>query len=106
MKFFFKNQKKMGEFWAHLNVASQYVKPLYAQYLTLLCQSSTAQQDELETLQKLTYPVEQTTQQAAADKSPDKKDEKQAPSANMAPTLGLVRELLGTGVEAFKQRGE
>ena len=37
MKFFFKNQKKMGDYWAHLNVASQYVKPLYAQYLTLLC---------------------------------------------------------------------
>jgi hypothetical protein len=107
MKYFFKNTQKMNEFWSHLSVASQYVKPLFAQSLTLLSAASTAEQDELESLENLTYPVDLGAQQEQLDKSPVKqKEEKHASKWSVTPSQVLVRELLGTGIEVFKQRGE
>lgn len=40
------------------------------------------------------------------DKSPIKEKEKQAVKWSMTPSQVLVRDLLGTGIEVFKQRAE
>ena len=105
MQYFFKNQAKLTEFWSSLDVAHKYAKPLSEQYLTLLGQSCTAQQEEYELLENLTYPA---SSKRKARNAVNTKEDKNAPRAlaSQSCTQLLTNELLGTGIELFKQRGE
>ena len=79
-----------------MDIAEKYAKPLSDQFLTLLGKSCTAEQDEYELLEGLTYPP--TSGRAARDPGQSPPD----PSGSQSATQLITKDLLGTGIELFK----
>lgn len=79
-------------------MAKKYSKALCDQYLTLLGTVNTARTNEVEMMDKLILPATQPS--AAPDRGPEK--------LHISPTATQVlsRDLLGAGIELFKQRSE
>ena len=91
MKFFFKSQEKMTEFWTQFGLQKTFSKHLYDFYLSQVAFSCTSMQDELELLKQVTIQQQQ--------------EEKKTKYSNSASQT-FTKELFGTGIELFKQRGE
>ena len=101
----------MEEFWDALGVTKRFAKPLGDQYLTLLGKSCTVEQDELEALDQVTYHPGQYDMTSLADaQAPTPKatkgDKQAKHPASRSATQLITQELLGAGIELFKQRGE
>ena len=79
-----------------MDVAEKYAKPLSDQFLTLLGRSCTAEQDEHEGLERLTYPA--TSARGARDPGQSAPN----PSVSQSATQLITKDLLGTGIELFK----
>jgi hypothetical protein len=90
----------MIEFWNQLGIQKTFAKQLNDYYLVLLALNCTSEQDEIEDHKNLFHPP-------VSESSPEKKKEgKTKIKYSKSATQTLTKELFGSGIELFKQRGE
>lgn len=97
----------METFWNSLSISKNYAKPLCDQYLTVLGRTCTAEQEEFEMKDQITYkPGPYDIRNLAEIKSStavkNKEEKTLKHPGTFAATSLITRELLGTGIELFK----